>query len=675
MVVLSKRYLCLLVFFVCALAPGSWGSAAVMDAYFRPDVAFPQYGYFWNDSAKLGDKVDSGPLGGTVQIYVRNDGKSDIAISDVLLDRVSLSKSIAFSQQRKFRKHAYPASIHFSSISAGDKATLISAGEPVWWRTDPQSVKPGDCAELLIRLRNKPAHDVEVTLLTSDSGRLRRQVRVNETRPRMETIAFSPDRKTAYLYVTRKSSDPSPNAVLLDGKDITGSAKIRFDASSSALPIVCRLAESLPRGSFHCFQLRYPKGAGVTAATRVWDGDFAYGMWGAPPDKKRDTALAEDYFRDLALHNINTQMEQIGSEAVRSLMVTPEGVDLLKSLGIRRMVSDIGKDKSGKPWSYFLMDEPDAGDAGVKNLPGDSKAGALAQGIVERSQKMRQTDPLTPQLLNLDMTFKPQNWYTYGQIPDILTADPYYQVRLAEAYKRKPERVPVFAKADFVYAVSSVIASSQAPRPINCVLFTGTPGDEANPFRFATPEEKRIEAYYAVAAGAKGISYWWFHSLAKGLQGKGDPTAVAQWREMGVLGAELGTVGPLLMVGCPAPVPVTAPKDLWTRTILCGGDTLVLLCVNDNYTNDREGTRITPVESANVHVTLPSWLAAKDVFEINCRGTQDVEWSLSDSRAALALGKVNVTKMIAITADPALRARLQKLYEDKLAANVRKLLQ
>ncbi len=644
----------------------------VLDSYFRPDVPFPQHSYLWKDSAKLGENIDLGPLGGTLQIYVRNTGRRDLRPTDVLLDGVSLTKAIAFSHQRKFRKHAYAANVHFSAISAADKAKLTAAGEPVWWRMDPALLKPGQCGELIIRLRHKPDRDVGVTLISPESAPLAKRIRVNEIRPRLETIAFSPEHTTVYLYVSREPSGHAPSRVLMDGIDITSKSIIAVDPTLGLAPVVCRLTKPLERGSIHCFQIKHQNGSGVTAAARVWADDFSYGMWGAPPSKKNDSEPARKYFEDLALHNINTQMEQIGSEAVRSYMVSPEGVKLLRSLGIRRMVSDPGKDKSGSPWAYFLMDEPDAGDASVKDLPGNSRVGALAQGILERSAKLRQSDPHTPQLLNVDMTFKPQNWYTYGQIPDILTADPYYQVRLAEAYSSKPERIPVFAKADFVYAVNSVIASSHAPRPINCVLYAGTPADESKPFRFGTPEEKRIEAYYSIAAGARGISYWWFHSLAKGLEAK-NALATTQWLEMGLLGAELRTAGPLIMRSCPIALPISATDKLWTRSLACGTDTLLILCVNDDYSNNREGTRIDPIANASLTVTLPNWFGATEAFEISYNGTRDIKWTRSGSQADLALGRVNVTRMVVITSDSSLRPKLQKLYDTQFKTNVNQL--
>jgi hypothetical protein len=99
----------------------------------------------------------------------------------------------------------------------------------------------------------------------------------------------------------------------------------------------------------------------------------------------------------------------------------------------------------------------------------------------------------------------------------------------------------------------------------------------------------------------------------------------------------------------------------------------VLLCVNDDYVDDRIGTVIKPIEKADVAVTLPAWLDAKAIFEVNAKGTQDVISNKSESKLNLSLGTVDVTRMIVITSDAGLRARLQAVYDSKFAANVAKL--
>jgi len=418
-------------------------------------------------------------------------------------------------------------------------------------------------------------------------------------------------------------------------------------------------------------------GTSSTAGIRAYADEFTYGVWGAKPGNPTDLDLGRAHVIDMGLHNINMQMEIIASDAVRAFMKSEAGVRMMESLGIRMILGEAAKAKS-PPLAWYLADEPDTADFKVEKLPPESRIGAIGQGLILRADELGQVDPTVPSMLNVDMTFKPENWYVYGQLPDIFAADPYMQTRLAQAYFSRPGTIPQYSKATFVYAVGSVCRSSCAPKPLHLMLNCTklVKGDKV--FRFATPEEKRIEVYYALAAGATSLSYWWLVPVAEGSDGSSgcmadEPAAKALWDAIGLLGAEVRTAGPILTRSCPADIPVTASKWLWTRTLIAGTDTMVLLVVNDNYASDRSGIVIEPVENAEVHVTLPAWLSPRSVFEVSYRGIGDVKYDQSGSKLDLHLGKLDVTRMVVITADPELRSKLQIRYDSEFAANVRKL--
>jgi hypothetical protein len=105
-----------------------------------------------------------------------------------------------------------------------------------------------------------------------------------------------------------------------------------------------------------------------------------------------------------------------------------------------------------------------------------------------------------------------------------------------------------------------------------------------------------------------------------------------------------------------------------------GLDTLLVIVVNDDYTNDRQGTKINPVPNALLKLVPPAWLEAKDAFEILSAGTKETPLSARAGQLELDLGTINVTRLIVITSDPALRQTTQKDYEAHFAANVKRLL-
>ncbi len=109
------------------------------------------------------------------------------------------------------------------------------------------------------------------------------------------------------------------------------------------------------------------------------------------------------------------------------------------------------------------------------------------------------------------------------------------------------------------------------------------------------------------------------------------------------------------------------------RSLVAGLDTVIVLCVNDDYLNDRLGTVIQPVKNARMTATLPAWLKPTEAFEVTFEGTQDVQWNRSGPKLDIELGTVDVTRLIVVSAYPGLRDQLQKLYEAKFADNVARL--
>jgi len=678
-----------------AAAPLS-ASVEAVDAYYRPDTAFPQFSQFWGDSSEqeweLGAAEPDGTmkanLGGSVHAFLQNKGGGSVEITDVSVEGVSMKRAIAPSEQRKFKKYVRAYSLYFSDIPKEDRDRLMAAGEPVWWRVEPETPGPGEFAQIVIRLRRAPKLESIKLTVAAGGDTLALTVPVREQRPQFVGIYFSPELDRAYLYVRSAHKGASITKVLVDGREVTSASTIGRDPSMEILPIAAPLGRGAEKGvaagTVHCFQAVFDDGSKAAAAIRAFAPEFGYGIWGGKPGREDQLQIGREFIQDLGRHSINIQMETIGSDAVRAFMNTTEGRQMLRSLGIRRVTGE--PEKTDFPFAYYLADEPDTGDFRVKGVPANSKVGCLARGLVERADELRKISPETPNMLNVNMTFKPDNWYIYGQVPDILAADPYYQTHLARAYWQMPGRVPLYSRATFVHAVASVCASACAPKPLHIILNCAQVVKKDRRFRFGTPQEKRIEVYYALAAGAKSLSYWWYTPMPPGYVpkptptepdpsvangcGASDPEAKALWQEIGLLGAETRTAGQILTIACPAPLPIKAAPKLWVRSLLAGTDAAVILCVNDDYASDRLGTVINPVQNAEIAVTLPAWLSAGEVFEISASGVTEPKWDLSGANLNLHLGTVDVTRMIVISSKPGLRGRIQSIYESGFAANV-----
>jgi len=675
------------------LAGGYSGAVAANDpggfvgGVYRPDVRFPEFmpmwreGWNWKD--ETGQKVryayEAMPLGGYLYAYIRNTTDRPIIVGDVLMEGVSLSQAVAPEHEvEEPGGGKYASSLAYSKLPSAQIERLTTAGEPVWWKVEPRRVPPGRMCEITVRLRRNPQRNtLEVTVPIEGGMGVTGRINVRKRQPQFASIGFSPVLDTVYVYLRHPSGEGVvPDRIFIDGQDVTDHCTIARDRRMATVPVVIRLREPFAKASFHVFQADYADGTRAMACLGAWYMDFPYGMWGYIRKGDTPKQRREYYLNDMLLHNINVLMYSLPAEAVKYLN-TKEGAAFARKVGLYLMSTAPGNHRN--TLFYFLTDEPDAADFMSKKLDPRKRIGSMAQWLVARAERFREKDPKTPNLLNVDNTFKPENWYTYAQLPDIACADPYYLGGVQSVLHGDPGDMAAYVKPTYVYGVGTIYQSACAPNPMHLILHTcrfDLP-PERTPLRGPTPIEKRIEVYYALATGAKQLSYWWYTPYGEYYGcGGSDPDMVALWTEIGLLGAEVRTVGELLQRACPAEVPVEATRWLWTRSLIAGDDTIVLLVVNDNHFSDRLGTVIRPIENATMRVTLPAWLKPAAVFEVNHEGTAKVDWQASGSGRLLMLnlGTVEVTRMILITARADLRDALQKRYEDKFADNVRKLL-
>ena len=338
---------------------------------------------------------------------------------------------------------------------------------------------------------------------------------------------------------------------------------------------------------------------------------------------------------------------------------------------------------------FFINDEIDAEESNMERtfcgtgyrLPcGKSPMGILAGRSIDEGEVLRALRPLTPTSINMNGSFKPENYYAYGQAVDILQVDPYYQRRLQDVYWRDQNAIPVYQKATYIYAVSKAVARAAEPNPSNVILYSCSwkcmdtdacdPEYVGNVWPYADAEVKRIEAYYALAAGAKGLCYWWMNAGGWPAHGLADQTTQAArdlWKEIGLYGVEIKTLAPQLVTSHPVDMALAPSTNVWARVLASGTDTMILLAVNDDYYNDTAGFHHNPVGNASVVATLPSWMTSSPTaFEIRPSGLYNVATSLNGNNLTVALGTLDITRMIVITTNPQLRATVQQRYEEQV---------
>ena len=302
---------------ICAATTPVSSAIEVLGGEYRPDTPFPEYARFWSDraGAELGvdekavEKAAAGfALGGSIHVFLRNTDQQAVTITDVKLAGVSLKRAIAFSDQRKFKRVAKAASIYFSDLTQEERDRLISTGEPVWWRVDPQVLSPLATAEVLIRMRRQPKDLTLPIEITTDAGAIKTPVSLEGIQPRVESISFSPALDQVYLYLRQPEHGRTPKKIQMDGVNITADCTIAYDPAVEVTPVVCRLTAPLPKASFHCFQATYNDGTSATAGLRAWADEITYGIWGAKPGKDDELEIGRAYIQEIGQHNINAQM-------------------------------------------------------------------------------------------------------------------------------------------------------------------------------------------------------------------------------------------------------------------------------------------------------------------------------------------------------------------------------
>lgn len=652
---------------------------------YRPDIAFPEFAPMWREGwpwvDENGDKIHTGqdpnlPLGGYVFAYFRNSTDQPLDVADVLLQGVSLAQAVAPDHAYKGVRgdDKYASHLQFSKLPKDQIDKLVAAGTPVWWKVEPMIIPPGGMGEVTIRLRRNPSVDELTVSVPLAAGKtVDVNLRASQRQARFFSISFSPELDKAYVYLRHPSGKGvAPKSIHVDGKDVTKQSRLFADEKVDTAAGFIDLGRPFERGSYHFFRADYADGTTAMAGIGAWQLGFLYGMWGCDNGNGKPEELGPRFLRDRALHQVNLHMSHCPG-VVNDYMNSEAGYKMLDKLGIGRMLNWINAEHPAT--FYFLTDEPDAADFASKMLPPEQRLGSLAQWLVDRCRLFRRKDnAATPLILNVDNTFKPENWYMYAQMSDVPCADPYYQEGVQSVWHSDPTNMAAYLKPTYVYGVGTIYQSAAAPDPMHLILHTCKFdfAPEETPYRGPTPEEKRVEVYYALASGAKQISYWWYCPFDR-YHGVGHKDMEPLWTEIGLVGAEARTAGDLIATGCPADVPVKGPRLVWTRTLLSGQDTIILLVVNDNFASDRLGTVVKPREKTNVTVSVPNWIKPVEAFEVNADGVQDVVWKQAAGDVAMELGKLDLTRMIVITADAKLRGRLQSEHQAKFAANVNKL--
>ena len=620
------------------------------------------------------------PPGATLHLFIHNQSDQEIKIEHLQLNGIDLKEHL-------IARHREHGGIRACSYLLNDATTtppeikkrLDQLGQPIWYQIQPNPVPAGGFAEASVRFRRVPEEkNLKVCLEAPERKPARARIPNRSSRGlAVASVNLSPEMDRLFLYLRhREGGEFVLQGVQLDGEEIPLPAR-RFRRSCRGfLPVEIPLSPAWEPGSFHHVAAVSRECEEAAAVVRAREPFFALGLWGyrnhgnTDEQRARDTATA---FRD---HLFNTHMGMAGRQT--GFLESAAGLEMLEELGLRLKARDPTKDNCASPQLYarFLLDEPDAHDYAVRDLPGHLRVGSFAQGLIERQRSWTRRDPRTLTLLNVDLTYKPQNWLIYGPIPDILAVDPYYQMRLKDVYRRHPGWLAQFSQPYYVFAVSEIARYACEPRALHVILNSVSPRADGPAFRYGTPEEKRIEFYYALAAGAKGISYWWFTPYGKFVGcGSDDPAARAMMREMARLNAEARALEPLLGISHPVaasgarvdPLASVRPPWLMTRTLFAGPGTALLVLINRDHGSDRLGTLYEPIPKAPMAFQCPAWLEPHQAFRLSGGKVESVSFERQEDQLTFQLNDIELTDLVVFTEDAGLMDSVSERTRDLLA--------
>jgi len=600
-------------------------STRVIAVQFRPDWVTP---WGWTEAAvpiKAFFRRDYKPSG-SIHMYVKNEGRKPLKLRGALLDGEAL-----------------PA--------LERPGPMGRAHRVVWWRLLPDPIPPEGVAEAIVRLREAPKGAMRLALEFEGGEKVEAVVEPRLPPFRIGSVGFHSDMRKVFLCLEKLTEGAlSIRGVYIDGRVVTGRARVLAPRFFKGLcPIVLELKEPLKEGSYHTFLVSALDGNGrkvMTASTvRAFDGFVPLGTYGYKD------------FDEFARNGLNTYV-CFGRLSKRDL-------DALQMLGMRGISA---LDEGGGPvreivghpalLAHYLMDEPDVKDYYTEGLPHSQRVGQWAMEMERRAKVCRGRDPERLTYLVVNKTYKPANWFVYGEIPDILATDPY-----ALAHGEEPS---------WVAEVTRTAWEACRPRPLVVIVqaWWFEPKDkralERQRFpRPPFPGEERQMMLYAIGSGARGlVTYIHCTERPKGGISHGAGEYPDLWAEVGRVYREMETVAPLLSMAHPANLAKSDEPNLWLKTLICGGEALLLVGVNRACKSLRHDFKIKPLKGVKVRVPEIPWLDIRHAYLVGEGRFKPLRVLRERGDILVEIGEVEVGFVVLLAEERELSKRLSVRFRE-----------
>ena len=229
----------------CVACAAVNGAVSLLGVQYQQDDPYTEYLCYWHD-ANYPTGCGADVVGSNVHVYLKNDGASEVTIEDVYLEGYSLKTVI---EQKMENDHkCYSIYYHWDN----PPQAILDAGEPVWFRADPNPIPAGGVGQVVVRLRRVPTtNPIDIAVDTS-ANTLETSIDIDASAPVLASVGFSWDRTKAYLH-WRRSNGTAPTTVKMDGANVTSGITTVNDADEDFAVSVIELDTALDAMTYHVY--------------------------------------------------------------------------------------------------------------------------------------------------------------------------------------------------------------------------------------------------------------------------------------------------------------------------------------------------------------------------------------------------------------------------------------
>ena len=304
------------------------------------------------------------------------------------------------------------------------------------------------------------------------------------------------------------------------------------------------------------------------------------------------------------------------------------------------MMKDLGSKPDVICW--MLSDEPD-----WVRLPST---------MLFADESTKHINRTVPTMITLCRNVK---FFEYASIPDIPCMD-HYCVG-APTSSEWPHKYGTRLEETGYYTRDLKEASE--PKPI-WVWSQGIADWDERPKRYVpTPGELAAQLMLNLGRGAKGVL--WFNFTIKAANDY--PDAVAAMRDWGRV---MRCVRSDLLRADPIRLETESPPKLDVAT-LASPEALLLFITNQDYEIDDQAYPFRKQRNVRVSVELPSWITAKDVYAITPNGIEDLPFEMTQGKAIIRPGDIDVCRLVAVVPAEITKQRHQQEYAKARADETR----